>query len=105
LSLFETRLSWNVEVALEASGRELHLLKMQRLRWIILDTDVVWNAGLLGATRQLDLSLRYASCISAVGRSIKDMGLLTVNSLDYSSLSIRPASEDQKLLSFLKNLL
>jgi len=48
------------------------------------------------------LSSRYAPRISATEEPIKDLGLSTVNSLDCSSLSIRPASEDQKLSSFLK---
>ena len=103
LSLFEVRLSWNAGVTLEASGRELHLLQMQRSCWSILDANVVGNAGLLSVMHQVDLSSRYAPRISAVGRSIKDPGLLTVKSLDCLSLLIRPASKNQKLLSFLKD--
>ena len=88
---------------MEAFEHELRLLQTQRSRWTILDADVVGNTGFLSATHQLDLSSRYAPRISAIGRFIKDPGLSTVNSLDCSSFSIRPASEDQKLLSFFKN--
>ena len=97
LSLFEARLSWNAGVTLEASGLELHLLQMQRSCWRILDANVIENAGLLRVMYQLDLSSRYAPRISAVRRSIKDLDLSAVNSLNCSSFSIRPASEDQKL--------
>ena len=103
LSLFETRLLWNAGVALGASGCELCLLQGWRSCWIILDANIIGNVGLRSATCQLDLSSRYASHISAIRRSIKDQGLSIVNSLDYSYLLIRPASKDQKLLSFLKN--
>ena len=81
----ETRLLWNVNVILDASVCEPHLLEMRMSRWIILDADVVRNVGLLSATRQLILSSRFAPHISAVGNSIKDLGLSTINSLDCSS--------------------
>jgi len=45
---------------------------------------------------------RSAPRITAVGRPIKDSGLSTIKSF-WPSSSIRSASEDQNLLSFLKN--
>ena len=100
LSLVEARLSWSTEVTLEASGREPRSLEMQRSCWIILDANVIRNAGLLSATRQLYLSSRSATHIFVVGMCIKDLGLLI---LDYSSLLMRPAFKVLKLKSFSQN--
>ena len=49
----------------------------------------------------LRLSSRYSPRISAIEKPIKDPSLSTVNSLDYSSLPIRPAFENKALELFL----
>ena len=101
---------WDANVVLNGpSLMKMRLLfvvmfKTQRLRWIVLDTDVIWNACLLSATHQLNLSSRFASCISIVGRPIKRSRVfhqsffLTVFILQKSSWAFR----ESKSFSFSK---
>jgi len=75
----------NAKVALDHSGRECH-----------------WKSGFSQCHASARFKLKICAAYLDRWEVYKRLRLLTVNSLDCSSLSIWRTSEDQKLLSFLR---
>jgi len=98
----------DTKVTFEAFERGCHLLETWRSRQIILDMDVIWNEGLLCATRQLNLISRFEPRISTVWRLLKRPGsfnsLFTLTVILFDEIRVWRFLKAQKLFLDLKAL-